>query len=293
MARFAGFLELAFVGIDVAGGAGVEFHVLIVNGPARSFGLVALFASYFNVQAGEGITSLGMIEFLGGLPTFDVVAFGAFVAELAFVGIAMAGSAIGGLAEERLGEIFHLNEFPIGGKHVRRSVALFASNIGVLTLQFVAGLQVIEFLERRDPTNQGEGLTIVLEMAVDAVFAIGIGHLNLKVIAVPGGKILRDFFVAIDALEGGSAGAEGVTRSALRSASKRRVRFGKRTRRNLGVDRERDKQSYAEEQERTKKSSREESAKRACGDAALRAYWHAVLRCPARKTPVPAWDGCK
>ncbi len=49
---FARLLERSFVRIDVAGTAGIKFHVLIARRTARSVGLVALFARNFNMQAG-------------------------------------------------------------------------------------------------------------------------------------------------------------------------------------------------------------------------------------------------
>ena len=95
----AGFFEFPLVRINMAGGACVELHVTI---PCRSAGrirLVALFAGYFRMQPGEGITRLGMVEVLGCFPALDVVTLGAFVAELTFVRIVVAGLANGGKAE--------------------------------------------------------------------------------------------------------------------------------------------------------------------------------------------------
>lgn len=87
-----------------------------------------------------------MVKILGRFPTFHVVALGAFVAELPVVRIAVAGSATWRLPEKGFAEVLHLDEFAIGGKHVRGRVAFFASQIGVFALQFVARELVIEFL---------------------------------------------------------------------------------------------------------------------------------------------------
>ena len=93
VAGIAGFLEFSLVRITVAGGAGAKLHVAIPCGPSGRVWLVALFASHFRMQAGEGITRLGMVEVFGCFPTLDVVALGAFVAELTFVRIVVAGLA--------------------------------------------------------------------------------------------------------------------------------------------------------------------------------------------------------
>lgn len=215
VAAFTRFLEFTLVGIDVTRGAGIELHVLIKNRAARRFRLVALLARNFDVQASEGITSLRVVKILSCFPTFHVVALSAFVAELPFVRIAVAGSATWRLPKKRFAEVLHLDEFAIGGKHVRGRVALFANQIGVFALQFVARELVIEFLQRRIPANQVEGFTVVFQVAAHAIFSIGIAHLHFKVIAVLGGKILGNFFVAINAFEGRRTGSKGVAGCAL------------------------------------------------------------------------------
>lgn len=233
VASFAGLLEFAFVRIDVAGGAGRKFHVLVTCGAAGGVGFVAFFAGDFYVQPGQRVSRFGVIEVLGGLPAFDVVAPGAFAPELSFVRIAVARGAARRLAEKGFGKIFHLDEFAIGGKHVYRGVAFFADESGVFAFELVAGEFVIEFLQRRRPADQLEGFPVVLQMAADAIFAGGIVHLYLEVVAVLGGKVLRDFFVAIEALEGGCASAKGMAGIALGSTTQRRVGFRERAGRYL------------------------------------------------------------
>jgi len=226
VAAFARFLELTLVRVEVARGAGIELHVLIANRTAGRFRLVALFARNFYVQAGERITRLGVVEILSRFPVFHVVALGAFVAKLPFVRIAVAGSAIRGLAEKGFAQVLHLDEFAIRGKHVCGRVALFANEIGVLAFEFVAREFVVKFLQRRLPANQVEIFAVVFQVAAHAVFSIGIAHLHFKVVSVLRGKILRNFLVAIDALERGRASSEGMAGSALRSAAERRVGLG-------------------------------------------------------------------
>lgn len=63
--------------------------------------------------------------------------------------------------------------------------------------------------------NQLKGFTVVFQVAAHAIFSIGIAHLHFEVIAVLGGKILGNFFVAINAFEGRRTGSKGVAGSAL------------------------------------------------------------------------------
>ena len=60
-------------------------------------------AGNLHVFSDQRIFRFGVVEILGGLPAFDVVALGTFVAKLAFVRIAVARRAIRRLAEEGFG----------------------------------------------------------------------------------------------------------------------------------------------------------------------------------------------
>ena len=86
----------------------------------------------------------------------------------------------------------------------------------MLAFQLVARLQVIELLLGRLPVNQGEVFSVVLQMAPHAVFPIEVSHSQLSMVAVIRNKALRDLLMAIEALEGGHAGAKLVTTRALR-----------------------------------------------------------------------------
>lgn len=54
---------------------------------------MALFTSHLGVQTGEWIARFGMVEVLGRFPVFDVMALGAFIAELTLVRVVVAGLA--------------------------------------------------------------------------------------------------------------------------------------------------------------------------------------------------------
>ena len=61
---------------------------------------MAFFARNLSVQACQRVARFGVVKFFGGFPVFHVVALGAFIAKLSFVRIAVAGRAVGRLAEE-------------------------------------------------------------------------------------------------------------------------------------------------------------------------------------------------
>lgn len=109
MAGFAGFLELATVWINVAVQTRAELHVSIPDRAPGGVRLVALFAAYLDVQTGQRITSLGVVKVLGFLPTFDVMAFRAFVTQLALVRIAVAWGTRGRLPEKGFGRVLILD----------------------------------------------------------------------------------------------------------------------------------------------------------------------------------------
>ena len=63
--------------------------------------------------------------------------------------------------------------------------------------------------------DEAEIHAVVIEVAADTIFAIGILHLNLGVISVLRSQPLRHFFMAIQAFEGRRAGPELVAGRAL------------------------------------------------------------------------------
>lgn len=118
--------------IEVARGAGVKLYVFVACRAACRVWFVAFLASYLEVQSSQWITRFGVIELLRSLPALCVMALSAFVTELTFVGIGVAGRAIGRLAKERSGRIPVLDERFDRRKHVRGGVAPFARNVGML-----------------------------------------------------------------------------------------------------------------------------------------------------------------
>ena len=64
-----------------------------------------------------------------------------------------------------------------------------------------------------------KSFAVVLQMAADAVLPRGVLHVELEMVTVFYGDILRDFLVAIETFKGGRIGAESVTGIALRRAT--------------------------------------------------------------------------
>jgi len=233
VAGVARLLEFALVRIEVAVIALAKLHVLVARGSTRRVWFVALFAGYLGVESGKGVACLGVVEIFGGLPALDVVALGALIAELALMGVGVARDARGSLTKEGFGQVLIFDEWLDGGNHVRGCVAFFASDTNVLAFQGVSGQTVIELFLGRFPVNQVEVLAIVLEVAADTVFAVGIVHLHTGMVAVLAGESFRNFLMTIEAFEGGGTRAELMAGIALRGPAQRLVGLRKRTGRNL------------------------------------------------------------
>lgn len=131
-----------------------------------------------------------------------------------------------------------------------RRVALLAGDGRVLFQERVSSLAMIELLERRFPVNEREILAVVLEVAAHAIPAGGILHAQKRVVALMRGQAVRDFLVAIEALERRGAGAELVAGIALGRAVEGLVGLGEGTGRNLGAGAGRAEQQSAEHQYR-------------------------------------------
>jgi len=171
---------------------------------------MTFFARDVCVQPGQRESRLGMVKGLGRFPILHVVASRALRPKLAFVRIAMARRAIRRKPHERFRQILLLNQCAFAGHKIRRRVTLLASHRRMPALQLEAGLRVIKFLRRNGPVNQIEVFPVVFQVAFHAILAVRIGHLQQAMKAMLTGDVLRNLFVAIDALEGGRAGAKHV-----------------------------------------------------------------------------------
>src|SRR5205807_3047723 len=141
---FAALLEGAFVRIDMAVDAGLEFHVPVACWAAGHIRLVAFLAIDLDVKTRQRIAGLGVIELLCRLPIRVIMTLQAIVSELAFVHIFVARHAILRQPEKGLRKIFHLDERALIGNHVCRHVTLLASKAGMLSFQDVPRQPVIK-----------------------------------------------------------------------------------------------------------------------------------------------------
>ena len=230
-------LERAFVGIDVAIDARVKLHVVIARRSAGFVRLVALFARHFLVLPGQRIASLVMVEILGFFPIHEVVAFQAVVSEPSFVNILVARNAILDEPKKRSGQILDLDERALFFHHVHRGVAFLARQTSVLAQQLVTRQVVVKFFLRRLPVNEIEVRSVVIQVALHAVLAVGIAHLEPVVVAVLVRQPFGDLLVAFQAFEGRNASAKEVATVALRRSGKRLMRLGKRSGGNLRAQR--------------------------------------------------------
>ena len=130
--------------VDMTVVAGLELHVPVACWAAGHIRLVALLALNLEVKTRQWIARLGVIELLCRLPVHVIMTLQAFVSELAFVHIFVAGYAILRQPEKGLRKILHFDERAFIGNHVCRQVALLASKARVLSFQDVARQPVVE-----------------------------------------------------------------------------------------------------------------------------------------------------
>ena len=78
----------------------------------------------------------------------------------------------------------------------------------VLPFQVVTRQAVVKLLLRPLPMQKIKVFAVMLEMATNAILAIGISHLNLSVIAMLRRQPLCHFLMTIETPESGRAGSE-------------------------------------------------------------------------------------
>lgn len=199
MACITGLDEGAMVRVRVAIRALAERHARESRRPSGCCGRMALRAGYLRMQAGEGISRFGVIDFCGRLPVHKIVALQAILPELPVVNVLVAGHTIRREPEKCPAQVFHPDQAADGLLNARGVVTLAAFESRVLSLQRVASLVVIEFFERRHPVNERKILAVMLGVALPAVFLVG----KMRMQAPALGNFLRDLRVTFFALQYG------------------------------------------------------------------------------------------
>jgi len=233
MAMLAGFLELPVMRIQVARRACPELHVFKPRWPARHIRLVAFFASHLDVESRQRISRLRVVKLLRCFPVARVVAARAILSKLPLVVILVAADAFLRQPQVTLVQVLVLNQASFRRRDVLRCVALLALNLCVLSIKRISAQLVIELLEGYVPVNQIEIGPIMLQVAAHAILAVGILHLQVRVVPVLLRKRLGDLLVAIQALKCRSLRPKLMAARALRCARQGLVRLRERTGRNL------------------------------------------------------------
>jgi hypothetical protein len=115
-----------FVRIGVAGGAVGERDSPEANDPRPGCGPVAFGTVHLLVTSCEGERRARVVEFSSRLPVFDVMAAGAFVAELRSMHVLMTACAGGGQSEECRRQVFNLDGLASRSRDVTRGMAALA-----------------------------------------------------------------------------------------------------------------------------------------------------------------------
>ena len=134
---------------------------------------MAHFAGDLDVQARQGVARLGMVKPRGCLPVREIVALRAIGAEPTLVGVFVTGDAVLGKAEPCPGQILDLDCPPLRGGNVAGRVAFVARDLGVLALQRISCLAVIEGIDGSIPVNQVEVLAVMFGVTFGAFLAVG------------------------------------------------------------------------------------------------------------------------
>jgi hypothetical protein len=128
-------------------GAALERQSRELDDLLRPGGAMAFFASCLQVRAGEWKPRLAMVEVGDTLPSGRIVAALAIRAQLAVVCVAVASGTLAIQAKVSPIEVLYLDLRLLHGRNVLRRVAARAGNSGVLALQSVPGLCVVELLQ--------------------------------------------------------------------------------------------------------------------------------------------------
>lgn len=240
MAGLAALLELAFMGIGMAGTASCKGQSRV---PRLSIGTggVALFACNIFVQASQRETRLRMVEGVGidlrALPVGSRMALRAVWPQAALMLILVATVAIRRQPEPGLTQILRCQEPAPWLNNMCRLMARPATYAGVFAIQRITSLRMVESLGSRVPVQQREVLPVVIGVALDA------SHTRCTCLREGGMETLAllkfgsDLLVTLHAAKRRGACIDGVALGAIIRPVQTLVGFGERARRNLRLRR--------------------------------------------------------
>jgi hypothetical protein len=184
----------------------VEGNSCVSRLPARRRWCVAFRARHLRMQPRERVPGLRMVKLGRRFPVHEIVTLQAVLPQLAVVNVFVATDAILRLSEERAAQIFHFDKRARIRLNTRRHVALAAVNPSMFSLKDIARLRVIEAFEGRYPVDQGEIFAVVFGVALRAVCFVCKARMQSAIL----GQLLRDFSVALLALQHGCPGSDFV-----------------------------------------------------------------------------------
>lgn len=170
VARLASLREAAVMRVFVAVGALAEGNARVLRLAVGAID-VALRALHLNVEPGQRIASLGVIELfdLHTLPILDVMALLAGLTKPALVRILVTNGARWGQTEVGAAQVLHLDCRTVLLGDVGRIVAFAASYTRVFAFKQVAGLFMVK--GPNVPFDQWKIFAVVFRVAAGAFFA--------------------------------------------------------------------------------------------------------------------------
>lgn len=201
MAGLAALREAAAMRILVAVRALIKGNAYILR---LAIGAIRMTSSalYRGVQAGERVPGFGVVELSDGdaLPVFNVVTLLALRSQPSFVLIGVTGDTSGRQAQISAGRIRDFYCCSLLRRNVRWVVTAVAGNIGVLALQRVPCLLVVERFDV--PLDEWKCFAIVLRVAAGTFLAGTARNVKRLVQSLLSAYPRIDLRVALQALEG-------------------------------------------------------------------------------------------
>lgn len=166
--------------------------------PIRS-GSVTFCAGDLSMGPSQREVRFGVIEIRYGLPIVRGVATFAARSQASLVRILVTRTACCWESQKRPAEVFHAYACAFALRDASSGVTSLAGKTGMFTFQWPSRFRMIESFNRRVPTNQREGLSVVFRMATRASLAAVVFLNNLGMKSLARRDARRDLSVALQA----------------------------------------------------------------------------------------------